>query len=500
MKNLLVVLFALLTINTARSSCVERGYYGSEECHKCPKGTYGGGTVSVDGCLACPEGKSSAEGSSTLESCTLCVAGKFGVEPDCVNCPNGQISSSAGQSSCEPCENGLIPNKAHTKCVSLACEAGQFNLDGECEDCEAGYYLPKGDSREYCLECPTGYFSNRKAALCTSCPSGTFSYIEGQANCDVCEAGHYSPTGASECTVCAAGKYSPRKSGSCIDCPVGTYSPHEGSDECYFCDGAEVGASSCPHGTGEHPSPSGTPPPHQGTWHDWPGEQSNSSMLPHGNHTWESDDDRLKGDDYMPPEGGGNDDKVLNGDDDYNPGKKHGKHHGSHGSDDDIPNDDKFHNSTGRLPGFSDHPTAQPTFGGDPRKNSEEAAQKEENGVIVAAVLVPFFVCCGLGAFAYFFFVMKQSAKDGSGEQETPYEAWMRAKRSETLNNSSAPVSRSDVESTINPLIANQDTTTLVSPNLATHNEIALEGDVRYQEEVEHAHDPTVSKDPPLDL
>ena len=36
-------------------------------------------------------------------------------------------------------------------------------------------------------------------------PSGTFSYIEGQANCDVCEAGHYSPTGASECTVCAAG-------------------------------------------------------------------------------------------------------------------------------------------------------------------------------------------------------------------------------------------------------------------------------------------------------
>ena len=95
---------------------------------------------------------------------------------------------------------------------------------------------------------------------------------------------------------------------------------------------------------------------------------------------------------------------------------------------------------------------------------------------------------------------MKQSAKDGSGEQETPYEAWMRAKRSETLNNSSAPVSRSDVESTINPLIANQDTTTLVSPNLATHNEIALEGDVRYQEEVEHAHDPTVSKDPPLDL
>jgi hypothetical protein len=205
---------------------------GSSICSLCQAGTYASdtGALSSDVCKLCPAGKSSANGTVSIEDCR-CNAGYSG--------PNGY-------SSCEACLPGTF--KAQTgPAACIGCPPGTYqNMTGSfsCTKCPSGKFLPSSGNRNKtsCLQCPENSISPRGTALrdnclcgagfanttdgrCEACQPGFFKNEATMFSCSVCPPGSFTPNGSianTACSLCTPGKYS-NITGSqfdaCIECP-----------------------------------------------------------------------------------------------------------------------------------------------------------------------------------------------------------------------------------------------------------------------------------------
>ena len=220
---------------------------------------------------------------------------------DCSICPEGTFCSvgSAQATSCAPGTYNAEPKQ--DSCTK--CEAGKFqDEDGstECKDCTAGYYCGEGAaaalpcpggtskptdlqgamiSKDQCLTCPAGTSCSVGSALPSPCLPGSYGKESGQATCELCDAGKYTPDlgrtackdctdgalcvrGSSapqpcpggthadqavlatvgflsnletECVICRVGTFCPVGSAAETDCPPGTYNPQEKAMSCLPC-------------------------------------------------------------------------------------------------------------------------------------------------------------------------------------------------------------------------------------------------------------------------
>lgn len=120
--------------------------------------------------------KRSGTSSSNVYECSACPASKY--QPNsfftssCLNCPDGQYSTSIASSECNP-----VP-------------AGQGAFNSYRFFCAPGQYSAKGDG--FCKYCPAGYSSSYGASNCYKCANGYTSFAGG-----VCVSGNSSPSSTS---------------------------------------------------------------------------------------------------------------------------------------------------------------------------------------------------------------------------------------------------------------------------------------------------------------
>jgi hypothetical protein len=158
-------------------------------------------------------------------SCTPCIAGTYSTSPGatspstCKICLDGTYSS-AGQSSCTPCQNYMVSLQGST-CYN--CGPGEMGNN------------QKGGTR--CIPLSAGYFNDGNGV--TKCP--TSSYSTGSASfCSLCDHGYTTTpnslsTSISSCVPCQSGTYSTGPGTPCTPCPPGTYSPLSGRTSEYSC-------------------------------------------------------------------------------------------------------------------------------------------------------------------------------------------------------------------------------------------------------------------------
>ncbi|XP_074620011.1 sushi, von Willebrand factor type A, EGF and pentraxin domain-containing protein 1-like [Acropora palmata] len=181
---------------------------------------------SADGAVVrkCDKGATSCnkkEGEVT--KCTRCPVGKYydSDADDCLLCPEGTYSQSAGALQCTQCPEG-------TWTVGSRSE----NFTSCIDECGPGYFSSTGVAR--CVVCPIGtYSSGERNKACTSCPSGTSTSIDAAKGIQDCG------------MACAPGTYSSNGVEPCSPCPVGTYQSKTGQITCLPCPGVLS-----THGTG----------------------------------------------------------------------------------------------------------------------------------------------------------------------------------------------------------------------------------------------------------
>ena len=239
--------FCLAGTSIPGSTC-PAGYY-------CPpsasgSGSRSGSAGSLAGTLqACPAGKTSVAGSTTLAQCTNCPAGTY--------CPTTATSipvqCQAGTASATP---GAV---SATTCV--ACVAGTYqDQQGQatCKPCQAGNQCPTAGMTAQTACTPGTYQASASATSCTRCPPGSFSATSSATVCATCQPGTYCPGGGSTSVACQPGTYCPSTGGStALQCPIGTYCPIQGMSAGSPCPpgaycptlGDSTAAAQCPAGT-----------------------------------------------------------------------------------------------------------------------------------------------------------------------------------------------------------------------------------------------------------
>ena len=237
-----------LLLEPARGCSDGYRYVLFQGCVACPDGRSSGGAF-LEGCSDCdPDQYSNGDtnhlcvacpaGSTGRTTCT-CAAGKYFDPNDCVDCPTGRTSASstitAKVTSCTPCPANTYSN-SDTGYACDNCPAGttsppaseyctcpvahRFNPGGNCVECTNGESAAESTTSAKvtsCTPCPGGQVSNGgNGHICTACPAGTF----GLATCTTCPT--YSTntgTGNSFCT-CPAGRHF-NAGGNCVFCPDG---------------------------------------------------------------------------------------------------------------------------------------------------------------------------------------------------------------------------------------------------------------------------------------
>jgi len=132
-----------------------------------------------------------------------CIAGKYApaenniVARACKTCPNGK-KSAAGASSCDTCTAGKHSNAAKTACNW--CANGKISASGasSCSSCAAG---KKAVGRTSCNTCPAGTYTGANSIHCHNCSTGKYQDAAGQTSCKNCPSGRYSQ-GPSPYTAC----------------------------------------------------------------------------------------------------------------------------------------------------------------------------------------------------------------------------------------------------------------------------------------------------------
>ena len=252
----------------------EIGSYGPTQ-KPCPGGTYQDNftSVSVDDCMACPEGFYCVAGSAQPVVCDLgsyCPLGSMYPTP----CPVGTVGSSDGLTAvgnCSQCPSGRYCNSPGLFSPRAPCDPGYVCYGGAAtstpsdgitgELCPAGGYCPLGSSTS--SPCPPGTFSNTSGSTntfgCSDCTPGFYcANARTPEPTGPCNAGYYCPGGAMtpNDTVTPAGHYTPPGSSAPVPCVVGSWMPHEAAGECYSCiagyfcsQPGSTGVTLCPAGS-----------------------------------------------------------------------------------------------------------------------------------------------------------------------------------------------------------------------------------------------------------
>ncbi|KAJ1467770.1 hypothetical protein T484DRAFT_1645172, partial [Baffinella frigidus] len=253
------------------------GYSGPDggDCTICDAGTYKMGDGSGI-CEPCPDGTSSAAGSTNDAACISCAPGytKAG-SAKCYKCPKGTFKTAPGTNACGACprntdsdegstqkedctcvpghaagENGKSNKQTDCKCVAgytavsdgmdcTACAEGTFKDwpgAGICSGCPDGTGSDEGSGKLTDCKCLVGYSGDADGVelvdgSCMTCNAGTYNDVSGGSECQACPAGSGSTARSSECHMCDIGMYNPTKGGVCTGCPPGTTTAKKGSTE-----------------------------------------------------------------------------------------------------------------------------------------------------------------------------------------------------------------------------------------------------------------------------
>jgi hypothetical protein len=183
-------------------------------------------------CTACPAGKTSPYGSTTVDQCVVasadCGAGYTGPAGACTACAAGKYKAVTGDIACTDCSSNSYSTAtaatdvgtcqtcpSNTQSVagsgtlaSCVCNPGYTGPDGQvCSACAAGKYK-SGIGSIACTDCSSNFYSTATAATnvntCQTCPSNTQSVAgSGTLVSCVCNPGYTGPDGQI-CSACAA--------------------------------------------------------------------------------------------------------------------------------------------------------------------------------------------------------------------------------------------------------------------------------------------------------
>ncbi|ETV85408.1 hypothetical protein, variant 1 [Aphanomyces astaci] len=184
------------------------------DCAACAAGTYAE-TLGQSACVSCPDGSvSTAVGSASRSSCTLCPAGTYSkaTKSACSACPRSTFGNQTGLSACFPCPantftNGTSPPASTSAAACVPCPVGsQFDAaTGACVTCPPGTH--RNTNTSGCVLCSPGSFTSSEteaqATQCTACSPMQVSSVYGAAACDVCGGGSYSSNQWSSCLSCS---------------------------------------------------------------------------------------------------------------------------------------------------------------------------------------------------------------------------------------------------------------------------------------------------------
>ena len=245
---------------------------------KCEEGTYNSGTTGVT-CTSCPAGKSSPEGSDSIDDC-VCDKGRYLLSGSCEECSEGTYKETMGNGFCVDCPiSSTTTGDTTTGADSITdclCLAGfEANHLGDCVACPgtSDKFIVSDDACIQCgdhqtlnsnlphqqssCECNEGYTGTYLS--CEACPIASFKSTKGSASCVSCTGHATTPTDAStSITACACEgpMWVPSETGPdevggtcqaacgpgetaqntvCIPCSEGTYKSVQGLEACTEC-------------------------------------------------------------------------------------------------------------------------------------------------------------------------------------------------------------------------------------------------------------------------
>ena len=226
----------------ARCVACPQGRYsaeGSTYCHACPAGKSTlaescSGDAATSCAFACPPGqfvvKTPSGGTQEKEkeeelSCAVCPAGtaSYGNNANtfCAKCKGNRYTPWTGFTECKICPEGKTANADHTECVG----------------CPPGTFMPSGALKNNCTTCLAGKYSAlADSTACTKCAPGSYQGLDGMSKCDRASPGWYVPEPQAERErPCKPGTYQPNKNTyatTCIKCAPGRFQPEARQTEC----------------------------------------------------------------------------------------------------------------------------------------------------------------------------------------------------------------------------------------------------------------------------
>ena len=90
-------------------------------------------------------------------------------KPTCKVCDPGMVQNKTGQSKCNYCSSGTIPDIMQINCIECAKGTYGYQGDIECSECESGSVQSR-TGQTNCDICPSGTFSDQSRVTCLNCP------------------------------------------------------------------------------------------------------------------------------------------------------------------------------------------------------------------------------------------------------------------------------------------------------------------------------------------
>ena len=272
--------FGAQTVNGVCVDCEQGFFLNDQQCITCPKGwisakigcskcsgvQYTDDKIECKDCAANSTGNIRDGGSWKCceegdGECEDCPAGEYRLINDCVNCPigwvsktaglceqcdytEGEYSSQEGQSICEKCKEGQSTDGQ----ICTNCGPGQYELKFQCTNCPRGWYSDNSQN-PVCTQCgvrkTTAVAGSTKKNECSvECTEATF--VDQYGDCQECDLGRYVVD--RECQDCPFGTHKDiRGDTQCRDCPAGFTTEETGNIDCFICPVGET----CGCGWGE---------------------------------------------------------------------------------------------------------------------------------------------------------------------------------------------------------------------------------------------------------
>ena len=256
--------------NSSTQCVCNPGYWGlpgtydinghADSCKPCPVGHYcpGGanyvvcpngtitlslGQVTCQSCSAsdycafgsmhgCPPNSMSPPDSWDVTQC-VCNPGFYGVAPNCMVCEQGFYCINGAKTACT--DHAISPPMSSTT-TACYCSAGYYGVENTpCTPCVEKTYCRLG----LVHNCPINMWSPNVSSLLADCICD-YGYYTVLATCSACSAGTYKTSrGPGTCSPCGTGQYSSSRGASsnsvCVGCSPGTYGITSGQYQCQAC-------------------------------------------------------------------------------------------------------------------------------------------------------------------------------------------------------------------------------------------------------------------------